>query len=892
MLADPPSPAASAGKTGKIVRKAVSFHGLLIWVLCAGATSAQTAPQQPSPDALPPPNSPPLVRVIELRFPTQGNQSVIDPQTYLYYIHTQPSRPSQAVWVPYDEQTVREDFKRLWATSFLDDLKIEAQDTPYENGVIGKHIVFIMEERQRVKIVEYKGSKKLDHSKIDERLQEAHALIRLDSFIDPGLVSRAKTVLREMLAEKGYQFATVNSEITSLPGGPKLVRVTFHVDDGPKVKIRDIDFIGNTAIGDGALKRQMKANKERWFFSFITGRGTYHETKFEEDAEKVVEYYRNKGYVTARVGQPELKYLEESGAKKIKWVQLRVPVEEGKRYRLGDFTFDGNTIVTTETLEKLFTLDPGDWYSATPVRKGLDSARDLYGSVGYFEFTAFPDLRPRDRDAANGPVNGAGGSEAGHVHPRQSRGAPLVDVTMRIQEGRQYFVNRITFVGNSTTRDKVVRREMRLAENGVFNTEALKFSIRRINQLGYFKPLEGKDDVQVQKTPGRDNQVDVTLKVKEQNRNQITFGAGASQFEGVFGQLSFQTANFLGRGETLNVSVQSGSRARNYQLSFTEPFLFDRPITAGFDVFKRSTRFISQFTEKSTGGNSVVGFPVADFTRMFLNYGYERVKVSDVNELFCDPLVLARNPFLRDALLLGGGRCERALRETTQLDPVTGQPVAVGTIAGGGRTISTIGLSLVHNTVDQPLFPTRGRRYTVAFELAGPGGNTHFIKPRAEGLWIFPHTGRTSLALRGDIQYITPFGRTKELPIFENLFQGGEFSVRGYDIRTIGPRDPATGLVLGGNKSLLFNAEYLVTVAGPVRLVLFYDAGQVQGERQQFRLKDFRTSTGAEIRFFMPVLNVPFRLIFAANPQRAGVLDDTFRPAKAFSFRFAVGSTF
>ncbi|MBI4263598.1 MAG: outer membrane protein assembly factor BamA [Acidobacteria bacterium] len=830
--------------------RAASLHGLLISALCAGAASAQTVPDTAPPQPaeavqsapLPPPDSPPLVRVIELRFPAQGNRSVIDPQTYLYYMHTQPSRPSQDAWVPYDEQDVRDDFQRLWATGFLDDLTIDVQDVPYANGVMGKHIIFVMEERQRVRTVDYRGSKTLERSKIDGRLQEADVVIRVDSFIDPALIGRAKAVLQEMLADKGYQFGGVRSEITPLPGGPKLVRVTFHIDDGPKVRIRDIDFVGNTAIGDGALKRQMKANREPGVFAFITGGGTYLETKFEEDADKVVEYYRNRGYVTARVGQPELQYLEETGSKTIKWVRLRVPVQEGRRYRLGDFTLAGNSIGTTEALEKLFTVTPGDWYSESAIRKGIDKARDLYGSGGYFEFTAFPDLRPRE-----------------------ASGEALVDVTMRIQEGPQYFVNRIALVGNSTTRDKVVRREMRLVENGVFNTEALKLSIRRINQLGYFKPLEGQDAVKVQKTPGRENHVDVTLAVEEQNRNQITFGAGASQFEGFFGQLSFQTANFLGRGESLTLSLQSGSRAQQYQLGFTEPYLFDRPITAGFNVFKRETRFITQFTRDAVGGDVVVGFPVADFTRMFLNYSYERARVDDLNPSFLDPVVLSRNPFLRDSLLIG---------------------------QDGERTISKITPSLVHNTVDNPIFPTSGRRYTLALELAGVGGDTRFSRPRAEGVWYVPHTRRTSLGLRGELEYIAPFGSTRELPIFEKLFLGGENSVRGLDIRTIGPRDPVTGLVLGGNKSLLVNAEYLVTIAGPVRLVLFYDAAQVQGEGRQFRVKDFRTSTGAEMRFFMPVLNVPFRLIFAANPQRAGVLDDTLRPAKAFSVRFAVGSTF
>jgi outer membrane protein insertion porin family len=240
------------------------------------------------------------------------------------------------------------------------------------------------------------------------------------------------------------------------------------------------------------------------------------------------------------------------------------------------------------------------------------------------------------------------------------------------------------------------------------------------------------------------------------------------------------------------------------------------------------------------------------------------VRIKDLNEAFLIDDIIANNPFLAEALLIG---------------------------QGGRRTISKVTPSLVHNTVDNPIFPTSGKRYTATIELAGVGGNTSFYKPRAEGVWYIRQNNRFSIGFRGAAEFVAPFGRTLELPIFERLVLGGEYSVRGFDIRTIGTRTP-TGLVVGGNKSLLFNAEYLISIAGPVRLVLFYDAGQVRDERQSFRVDEFKTSTGAEVRFFMPVLNVPFRLIFAANPQRSGVLDNNLQPQKEFTFRFAVGSTF
>ncbi len=838
---------------------------------------------QPIPPATaaaqPPAGSGPILRNVELCLPTQGNASSIDAETYLYYIRTRGSRPSQNAWVPWNEEAeeqLREDFRRLWTTNFLDDLAIEVIDTPFPNGVVGKHVRIRMEERQRVKVVEYVGSDKLESTKVDEKLREINNVIRLDSFIDPGQIRRVQTVIRELLAADGYMDAQVSHVITPVAGGPKLVNLSFRIVDGPKVRIREIEFVGNEAYSDGKLRGRMKENKGRGMFGFITGGGVYKAAAFDEDAENVRALYRENGYIAARVGQPEVRTLETSADGKNRWIALRIPVTEGRRYRIGKFEFEGNTVVKSEALATVFKMKSGDYYSEKDIRKGFEKAKELYGVGGYFEFTGFPDLKPLDLIDPENPdqflPDGA-----------PPNGPPVVDVTMRMQEGEQYFVNKITFVGNSTTRDNVIRREMNLLENGVFNTEALKFSVRRLNQLGYFKQLEeGQEGIDVAKTPGEKNKVDVTLKLQEQNRNQLTFGAGVSQFEGFFGQLAFSTSNFMGRGETLSLSLAAGSRTQFYQVSFSEPYLFDRPITAGIDVFKRQIQYIGAFTQESVGGNTVWGFRTGNFTRSFMQYSFERVSIRDLNTLFTDPTYVQNNPFLQDSLLLN----------CTPTPPTEEQPNGgVDCQSQGARTVSKVVPSLVHNTVDNPIFPNTGKRLTVSMDIAGLGGNTRFLNPRVEAVKFWQHTRRTSLGARAEIEYIRPYGNSFALPIFERLFQGGEYSVRGFDIRSIGPR-AANGVVLGGNKSLLFNGEYLISIAGPVRLVLFYDAGQVLAEGQSYAWSEFKTSTGAEVRFFMPVLNVPFRLIFAMNPQREDVLNNDFTPARKFQFRFAVGSTF
>ncbi len=809
------------------------------------ATLAATVSLQPAPVPLPPVDSPPLLRYVEIAFPTQGNTSVVEPATYLYYIHSRPSRPSVGEWNAYDEDALREDFKRLWATGFLDDLWIDVQDAPFENGVVGKHVIFNLAERQRVKVVDYTGSKAVETSKIEDKLKEQHAEVRLDTFIDAGLIRTVEGVVRDLMHEKGFQYAVVTHTIREVSGGPKSIHLTFHLDEGPKVKVRRVVFTGNRTVKSGALSKQLKFNKPRpwWMPRFLHEGDTYQDVKFDEDASLIQQYYRDHGYVTASVGVPELKRVRDDVRRRVRWVDLRVPITEGKRYRVGTFTFDGNTVVKTEALRTLFTkIKPRDFYREDAVRKALEKARDLYGSGGYFEFTAYPDLKPRDEGGRTG----------------------IVDITMKVQEGKQYFVNRLTFSGNTITHDTVIRREMGLVEGGVFSTEALKYSIKRLNQLGYFKPLEDQKNVVVEKTPGTDDHVDLTLKLEEQNRNSMTFGAGVSEYEGFFGNLTFTTANFLGRGESLSLTAQKGSRANVFEANFSEPYLFDRPITSGIDLYSRKYDYYTStstvgYSEVREGVTLSVGRSFRHFTRAFLGYTYEVIDV-DISQQLLDAT--------------GAGTSTNG---TPLFNPYTDK----------GRHIdSRIAPSLVYNTVDNPIMPHSGKRLTTSLQVAGTylGGSYDYTKSEAEAVWWLPTSHRTGFGFRGQTGWLREYGTTSKLPYYLRYFLGGEYQIRGVDIRSVGPLD-SQNRELGGNKFVLFNAEYYWDIAGPVRLLAYHDAGQAYLENDPINLLTMRTSSGGELRVLVPMLNVPFRLIYFVNIYR-----DTFQPDHGF--KFSVGTTF
>jgi outer membrane protein insertion porin family len=707
--------------------------------------------------------------------------------------------------------------------------------------------------------VDFRGSKELTTSTIEDELKKRDAQIKIDTFYDPQKARKVEAIIKEMLAQKGRSFATVKHEAKNIGGAGQ--QLSFIIDDGPKAKVDKIVFEGNSVFSDGTLRGKMKNIKEPGFFnlSWLGGKTTYTEQKWEGGDEKdprgdrgrLEDFYLNHGYVTARIGQPKIAYRDKPGASKKKPVKLmtvEIPVTEGEQYRMGELKFEGLTVLKEPFVRSFFKLKPGDVYNDSKFKKAYEKLRDVYGSLGYFQWTGGTQRKP---------------------DPEKK----VVDVTVRMDEDKQYFVGRINFAGNDSTRDKVIRREIYMNEGEVFNTEALKMSIKRINQLGYFKQMEGAPDIKPSEQA--DNKVDVTFKVEEQNRNQFTFGGGVSGYEGAFLNASFSTTNFLGAGETFQVYVQTGKRTKNYSLSVSEPYFLDRPITAGIDLFKRKITYLSYanvsgYTQSSTGFSVTTGLPVTRWSRAFLNYAYEVIELSNL-----DPSQIDQNTLYYGAT--GGAVYGPAY-----------DPLLFGDF--GKRRESRVTPSFIYNTVDNPWTPHAGMKHSLTLQFAGGplGGTVNYIRPNVEAIFYIPQSRRLSLGLHGEAAWVDPYGDTQVLPFYQRYFLGGETQIRGYPIRSIGPID-STGRAIGGSKFLLFNAEEYLDVFGPLRLLAFFDAGQAYLEGEPMRLKDMRVSWGVEARFIMPVLNVPFRLIYAINPNRSP-FEQLY--VKRHEFKFAVGTTF
>ena len=489
------------------------------------------------------------------------------------------------------------------------------------DGPRGKVVRFKVTERKRIQIVDFRGSKDLTTSTIEDELKKADAQIKIDTFYDPSKARKVETIIKEMLAQKGRPFATVKHEAKNIGGSGQ--QLSFVIDDGPKAKVHEIVFDGNNVFSDEKLAGKMKKIKQPGFtnLSWLGGKTTYTEDKWlggEEDPRgdrgRLEDFYLDHGYVTARIGQPKISYTDgKSGwfkKRPVKLMRLEIPVTEGEQYRMGELKFEGLTVLKEEFVRGYFKMEPGDVYNDSKFKKAYEKLRDVYGSLGYFQWTGSTQRKP---------------------DPEKK----VVDITVKMEEDKQYFLGRINFTGNDSTRDKVIRREIYMNEGEVFNTEALKMSIKRVNQLGYFKPMEGAPDIRPSETA--DNKVDVTFKVEEQNRNQFTFGGGVSGYEGAFLNASFSTTNFLGAGETVSLAAQTGSRTKNYSLSVSEPYFLDRPITAGLNVYLSRITYLSYGTtvvgygQQTQGLGLTSGITVGHFSRVFASYSYQIIDIYDVD---------------------------------------------------------------------------------------------------------------------------------------------------------------------------------------------------------------------------------------------------------------------
>lgn len=759
----------------------------------------------------------------------EGNQRIAT-ETYLYYISVKPG-------AAFDEQQLHDDFRRLWGTGFLNDLKILTEKTP-----AGIEVIYRVDEKPLVKLVEYTGNKKVSKDDIEKKLQDSSITMRLDQPFDPFVAKKITNEIEKLMVEKGLQFGSATYKTESMGGGAK---VTFVVDEGPKVRIGTIEFDGNKVFDDGKLRKRMKDTKQNGMFTWITRKDDFEKEKFGKDMERVQEIYFDNGYVNAKIDEPKIDLYETKGffGGKKKRMKMTIPVEEGKQYKTGEITFEGNTVFTAEQMRPYLELQKGKVFNRSQLRKGLDELQKLYGDQGYIYASLGPVFNPNEEQST-------------------------IDVPIQVEENGQFFINRIEFTGNNYTRDKVIRRELLLQEGDLLRVSRFRESIDRIYRLGFFDDLKPN----IVPSEGKENRADISVDVKENKRNEIRVGGGYSEFEGFFGNVVFSTKNLFGTGKIFTINIQGGSRYDNYAVEILEPYFLDRPISLGFSLYNSRADYygttIYNYIQETTGGSLTAGFNIHHDLKGLVTYSYQVVNIT------------------RPAGVDGGNDDLNDIFPGYNLQQ-------------NDRTESRLIPQIVRTTINNPMDPSRGTRMLLTNVITGGifGGEVNYYKPSF--VWTQYLRGLNKkhyFAYNIEAAYATGFGG-KLLPYYERYFLGGERSIRGYDVRFVAPVaiNPLskTPFIAGGNKSFLANVEYVIPIAGPLKFATFLDYGNAFLEGENMDFTDMRGSTGFEMRFLAPFLSTPFRFIYAINFNRGELmtLPENYRPKRTV-FRFSVGTTF
>jgi outer membrane protein insertion porin family len=814
---------------------------------------------------------------------------------------------------PYSEDAVRRDFQALWNTQFFEDIRLEVEDDP--NTPYGKILIFYVKERPIIRRIEYKGNHSVTESDILDAFKDKKVGLSVESQFDPTKIKRAEVVIKALLAEHGRQFATVKPTYERIPAS-NAVKLVFNIDEGPKVKVGKIVIEGNKAFSSRKIIRAMKHDRPYAIPLYLTylavANKTFDRKKLDEDLEVGIRgLYQDHGYVRVIVDVANLKTVDENkagiplpvpgiGSKHGKATDITIKIEEGEVYRMGSLQFrsadpEQGLAFKQEILARVFPMKQGDIFSADKMRKALETYKKLYGEYGYIDFVAEPNTDFDDKKK-------------------------IVNLTMVLTQEKPYYVRRIEFAGNTTTRDKVIRRELLLDEGQIFNNRLWELSILRLNQLGYFDKVT-PENAEIKRNV-KAGTVDIRLKLKEKGKQSISFSGGVSGIAGSFLGLTYQTNNFLGLGETLTLGGQIGDRQTNLTFGFTEPYLFDRPISTGFTVFVNKFNFNQareagialgqqvalnpaleeNYTQDSKGFNIFASYPIRrfSFTRIGLTYGYSQTNIST---------------FSQSAQLLF---------ETLQFRSLAG-PSALR-----GIRESQITPTLTYNTVNSPLNPTGGKSFSYGLRLEGGplGGNVNTISNTFTMSYFHPvRKKRNVIGFHMLAATEAGYGGTDVVP-YNRYYQGGENDIRGFDFYTISPfvnipllttanvtfidptrlnsqgqpsvnQVPAHILQFfptrpGGDTQVVTNLEYRIPIAGPVSVSLFNDIG-IDGALYKSQLSadpgtvtqineifgpgtvtshlpiladtNFKphSSTGIELVVQLPIINAPFRFYYAYN---------------------------
>jgi outer membrane protein insertion porin family len=686
-----------------------------------------------------------------------------------------------------------EDIRSIFALGYFDDVQLKVED--FEGGV---RVTFMVVERPFVRDIQFAGNKKADAVTLSEKID-----LKLGGVYNPVEVTRAAERIKEYYEEEGYFEVQVTPDATKLPDGD--VSVTFRIAEGRKMTIEEIIIEGSKGLTPKQVKEVM-ATQERQYYIL---RGTVERQKLDDDRDRIVSLYNDHGYIQARVESADT-IIDREKAR----VTIKIVVVEGPQFLVGGVDVTGNNVVPVEEIRRRIRFKTGDVFSRSKVRESLLGIQALYGTIGRASAEIIPQTA---QDNVNRRMN----------------------LTFEIIEGPEVFVERINITGNTRSQEKILRREVPMAEGDFFTTAKLERARQKLTNLGYF------DQVKATTSPGTSkDKIVVNIEVVEKPTGLFSIGGGYSSVDSFIATLDLSQRNFLGRGWEVFVRVRAGAETQQGTIGFTEPWLFDRPLSAGFDLFN-NRRVYSDYTVNSLGGDIRFGHPIGDYSRWNLIYRLTQDDISDVAD-----------------------NASTSLQEEE-----------------GTRITSLIGGAISRDTRDSAFEPTRGTVAAVGLDFAGLGGDSKFV--RGTGSYAAFYNPWLNHVISGRASGGYEVGWSNDpVPLFERFYMGGPNSLRGWKARQISPVDQS-GTKVGGTIFLLGTIEYTVPLFYGIRAAVFYDIGQVYGPDTSFGttfdLADLRHDAGLSLRWASPF--GPLRIDYGIKLDR--------RKNESFGeFHFAVGAPF
>lgn len=708
---------------------------------------------------------------------------------------------------PYSPEVVREDIKALYSLGYFEDIVIQADI--FEGGL---KLTFVLHEKPSIQSLRILGNKKLSTDKIKAKIDLTEGAI-----VPPGALVKNAEKIRLFYEEEGYYQAKVEGQEERI--SPQEVAITFNVGEGDKFDVGEIRIVGNKYLKEKDIKSKLQTSE---LYLFFFG-GTLKREELRRDLDRIRAYYLDNGFLDIAVEDPEIQL--DAPRKKLKII---VRVEEGPQYRIGQLDIKGNHLFSEAEIRQWIKSRAGGIFSREALQGDVVAITDQYSARGYL----FADAAPVTDIL---------------------RAETTVNVALEITEGRQAFIHRVEITGNIRTRDKVIRRELRLVEGDVFGSTRLRESRKNLENLGYFE--EVKVDT---KRAAAEDQVDVTVDVKEKPTGAFTIGGGFSSVDGPIGVASISQNNVFGLGKRVFLAAQIGANANRMDAVYADPHFLDTDFGAELRGFGNQLRFkdVQGFDQSNLGGSLTMSHYLFEKVTGAASYSFTRVQIKNVDVATAPSLVV------------------RQFEES-----------------GGISNTSALSGALTRSTLDSFTEPTTGLYTRVSAEYAGGflGADNNFTKYSIEASRFWPLWWKFVGHLRGNLLYGDSFGSSPNLPVQERFFLGGIDTIRGFRNFTISPKDPVTNSGLtGGNKAGYLNSEILFPLYEPMRMrgLVFFDIGNTYDERDGFDAlftRRAKRSAGVGLRFNSPLGAI--RLEYGFNLSRA-------QGEKSGVLHFTAGTTF